>query len=55
MNGTLRALLITAIVILVIMGVYQIFFKPSESVPETAIIPINTYYGEDILAFLNQK
>lgn len=55
MNNTLAALLATAVVILLIMGVYQIFFKPSETVPDSSIIPIETYYGEDVLSFISEE
>lgn len=51
-NKLFVGLIIAAIMILVILGVYQIFLKPPETVPNQTIVPINEYYGEDVLAFV---
>jgi hypothetical protein len=53
LNNTLMMLIIAAIGMMVILGFYQIFLKPPESLPATSITPVNEYYGEDVLEFVN--
>lgn len=54
LNKFLIGLIIAAIAILVILGFYQIFLTPPETVPSQTITPIDQYYGEDVLAFIKQ-
>jgi hypothetical protein len=53
LNKLLVGLVGLAIVILVVLSLYEIFLKPPESVPNDRIQQINTYYGEDVLQFIN--
>lgn len=52
-NNTLLLLIMAAIGLMVILGFYQIFLKPPETVPASTITPISEYYGEDVLNFVN--
>lgn len=55
MNQTLIMLVILAIILLVGLGVYQIFLTPPETVPSTEIRPVSDYYGEDVLNFIQSN
>lgn len=54
LNKFLVGLIIAAIAIFVILGFYQIFLKPPETVPSQTINPIDQYYGEDVINFMKQ-
>lgn len=54
-NKFLTVLIGMAIAMLLVLGLYEIFLKPPEDIPSEDIQPINTYYGEDVLNFLNSK
>lgn len=49
LNKFFAALLIAAIVILFVIGIYEIFMKPPEYQVNTRVENIQTYFGEDVL------
>lgn len=55
LNSLLQALIVIGIIILLVFTAYELFLKPSEVVPGAEVIPITSYYGEDVLQFLQNK
>ncbi len=45
-------LLVFAVVILVVLSLYEVFLRPSEQIPTEAITPLTNYLGEDVLEYL---
>lgn len=55
LNQTLIILFMMAIVLLVMLGFYQIFLTPPETIPSSDITPISEEYGDDVLDFIQQE
>jgi flagellar basal body-associated protein FliL len=52
LNNITTLLIILVVLTLFIIGIYEIFFVSSESDSPTPITQISTYYGEDVLNFI---
>lgn len=55
LNKNFIFLIALAAFIMLLLAMYEIFLKPIDTVTSSDIIPINTYFGEDVIEFLNTK
>ncbi len=53
-KNILTYLVIAAIVILAVLSIYEVFLRPPDDLPSSNIQPVNTYYGEDVLDFIQR-